>query len=630
MSEARSWGIETVGDTSACWFVVVPDCMISPELVWRLRSHARHVVSYPSGRPWLLGCWPEDQLVLAAAGWTLLATAGTCSLSAAELTARVKGVGSPVDVETALRGAHGSFHVIASVGGRCYVRGSASGARRVYRTKIEGVTICADRARTLGWLVGAELDTAALAARLAFPGLPHPVAGGTMWRRVHAVEPAQALQLEPDGSHRTATWWQPPPAELSLAEGAAVLRGALGDAVAVRVRPGEVLGADLSGGMDSTSVCFLAAQAGARLVTATLHWSDPGNKDHAYAQHAAEHLPGIERLVFASAELPGCFTGLAQRHDPTDEPSAVLRDRAIQQHLAQAMQARGALRRLCGHGGDHLVFAPHRLSARPAAPSTVVGATAHRRLAGPASLADRGHHTDAARCPLLPPLAGRNQPPLARLHGTRRAPQGWGKHPQLPPWVSEHTAELLAEQLRAAAERAEPLATDRGRHAWVHQVQEAGRIAGILAHSSTAERAARGQPVLRRRRAHRLPRGRPDQARNPWSYKPLLAVAMDELVPARILDRTTKDHCGPEWHAGLRAHRRDLADWADESHLVTAGLADETELRRGLLSPGMVGGGVGPVENTLGLEGWLRDLAAHPTPSYLARPHLAQPQGAPR
>lgn len=147
-----------------------------------------------------------------------------------------------------------------------------------------------------------------------------------MWRGVHAVTPTQALHLKRDGSYRAVAWWQAPPAE--LAEGASTLRGALRDAVALRVRPGEVLGADLSGGMDSTSVCFLAAEAGARLVTATLHGTGIGNEDHAYARYAAEHLPVIQRLVFASGELPGHFSGLQVRHDPADESSAVERDRA--------------------------------------------------------------------------------------------------------------------------------------------------------------------------------------------------------------------------------------------------------------------------------------------------------------
>lgn len=588
-----------------------------PGLMMRLRSCARHIVSYPSGRPWLLGCWAEGQMALAMAGGRLLATVGTCSLSAAELTNRLKSVHNLSDVETAVRAARGSFHVIASVGGHGYVRGSASGARRVYRATIEGMTVCADRARTLACLVGAEVDTVQLAARLGAT-LPHPLAGGSMWRGVHAVAPTQALYLETNGSYRVAEWWQPPPGELPLAQGALALRDALCDAVALRVQPGEVLGADLSGGLDSTSVCFLAAEAGARLITVTLHWSAPGNEDHAYAQHAAEHLPGIERLVFASAELPACFTGLSERRDPMDEPSPLLRDRAVQQHVAEAMRTRGARRRLSGHGGDHVMLPPtpyvHTLLRRRPL-------SALRHTAGWMA-AHRWGRGDTARMLLdSRSYASWLAASSSRLRESVAAdslPQYWGERPQLPPWASEQATELLTELLRSTAEWAQPLAADRGRHAWIHQAQEAGRSAELIVHATAAQGLPMDSPFCDDAVITAALTVRPDQARSPWSYKPLLAMAMDGLVPTRVLRRTTKDHCGQEWYAGLKHHRRDLADWAQNSHLVAAGLVEETELRRVLLSPGMLRG-VCEMENTLSVEEWLRDLAAHPTPAYLAQ-----------
>lgn len=88
---------------------------------------------------------------------------------------------------------------------------------------------------------------------------------------------------------------------------------------------------------------------------------------------------------------------------------------------------------------------------------------------------------------------------------------------------------------------------------------------------------------------------------------------MDNIVPARILNRTTKDHSGLEWQDGLRLHRRALATWAEQSRLVAAGLADEHLLRNALLSSGLLTGGAVELEATLGTEAWLRDLEHHPT-----------------
>ncbi|GAA1912784.1 asparagine synthase-related protein [Streptantibioticus ferralitis] len=609
------------------WFVVLPDREIHPDVMRRLRQRALQLVAHPSGRPWLVGAWSPGELTVVAAGEVRLAVAGTCSLTTEELTERARRVRGLAAVESELSKAHGSFHVIASVGGHTYVRGTLSGERRVYLASVEGGTVCADRARTLAWLTSAELDAAQLAVRLTGFTAPHPLAGGGLWRGVHGVVPGEALHLEPGGQWHTAWWWQAPESELPLAEAAPALRQALRAAVALRVRPGEVLGADLSGGMDSTSLCFLAAEAGARLVAATLHWTAPGNEDHVYARHASEHLPSAEHLLFPSAELPAHFTGLDDRRDAGDEPSAGLRDRAQQHHLAEAMRLRGAVRRLSGHGGDHVVQPPdaylHGLLRRSPLVGLrhAAGLRARRRwrlTAGVRMLLDRRSYGS-----WLAGTAGQLRAAPAR--GAVCAPQGWGLRPQLPPWASDQAADLLGELLRAAARDAEPLAAERGQHAWIRQAQEAGRIAGHLAFETVAAGLPAHSPFCDDAVINACLAARPHEAATPWSYKPLLAAAMDGLVPARILRRTTKDHCGVEWQQGLRLHRRDLAAWAEDSRLVAAGVADEELLRRVLLSPGLLRGGAPSLESTLGAEAWLRDLEAQPVPAHLSRPGVARP-----
>jgi asparagine synthase (glutamine-hydrolysing) len=99
---------------------------------------------------------------------------------------------------------------------------------------------------------------------------------------------------------------------------------------------------------------------------------------------------------------------------------------------------------------------------------------------------------------------------------------------------------------------------------------------------------------------------------------------MQGLVPQHILNRTSKDHAGLEWYAGLREHRAELHAWAQDSHLVAQGLANQPALRQALLSPDTLQQGAAALEATLGTEAWLRDLAAYPTPAYLAE-HTHEP-----
>ncbi|MFC5183575.1 asparagine synthase-related protein [Actinomadura harenae] len=73
--------------------------------------------------------------------------------------------------------------------------------------------------------------------------------------------------------------------------GVARVRRALHDAVAVRAHGRTSLSADLSGGMDSTSVCFLAAGKVERLLTVRAESGDPGDEDGQWAGLAAAALP---------------------------------------------------------------------------------------------------------------------------------------------------------------------------------------------------------------------------------------------------------------------------------------------------------------------------------------------------
>ncbi|MEV5880678.1 asparagine synthase-related protein, partial [Streptomyces sp. NPDC052101] len=596
---------------SACWFVVLPDRDLLPGLLDRLRSRSRpaafRVVPHPSGRPWLVGCWSDDEVTVCSVGEVRLAVAGTCSLSAAELALRARRIRATADIEAALSGAHGSFHVLASVAGRSYVRGSFSGKGRVYRAEVDGGVLCADRAATLARLTGAEVDTAQLALRLAGYSVPHPLAGGALWRGVSAVLPYEAVELEPEGGARTLRWWQPPEAELPLREAAAGLREALERAVALRVGPGEVVGADLSGGMDSTSLCFLAAEAGARLVAVTLDWSAPGNEDRRYATHAARHLPHIEHVVFPSADLPAHFTGLDERLDPGDGPVPVQRDRLQQRYLAQEMRARGAGLRLSGHGGDHIVQPP---------PSYVHGLLRRSPVSGMRHVTGlRARHRRPLGATVKALLDGRSYASwLTDTAGRLRMPAawqdfGWGLSPGLPPWASEQAVELCRAQLCAAArDGVEPLDRERGRHAWLAAAQRAGLIDGHLSHHAALMGLPLHSPFCDDAVIEAALAARPHEAASPWSYKPLLAAAMDGLVPAPILRRTTKDHCGQEWQEGVRRNRRSLAAWAEDSRLVAAGVADEEALGRALLAPALLTGGAGELEATLSVEAWLRDV----------------------
>jgi asparagine synthase (glutamine-hydrolysing) len=608
-----------VHSCSEPWFIVLPDYQPASVVAERVSQVVCRQLMHPSGRPWLMGCWSDEHAVVGLLGRIRVVLLGQVAIRSPELTARLRGVCRIEELDELTAGLAGSCHLMASVDGQVRIQGSLSEARRVFFAQVRGVTVAADRAHLVAWLCGASLDVRQVAARMAYGDLPYPLASAALWSGVNAVPGSSALYLDASGRSRVMRRWRPPEATLSLVEGAAAVRTALVEAVTARVRPGQVLAADLSGGLDSTSICFLAAQAAAKLLTVTLRWSASGNEDEAWAEQAAALLPGLERLVYSPQELPAYFTGVGQPTDPSDEPTAAIRDRAIQSVIAAELTARGAKARLIGHGGDHVLQAtPHHLHTllcrRPGqALRHVRGWQALRRW--PAATTVRVLLDARSYDRWLSSLAKRLSGPTAMTG----APDGWGSELRLPPWASAQAVEAVASLLRENAQGTEPLAPTRGQHGRFHQAQAAGRIARHIERDTILDGVPAASPFCDDQVIEACMAVRAQETYTPWEYKPLLVAAMRGVVPATVLTRTTKDNSSAEWYAGLRTNRATLAVLAEHSYLADLGLADPDALGRNMASPEMSGLPYVALENTLACETWLRDLVAHPEPGLIRR-----------
>ncbi|GAA1247058.1 lasso peptide isopeptide bond-forming cyclase [Pseudonocardia aurantiaca] len=594
---------------SGRWFLVLPDSEQALAIARRVQPFACGSIAHASGRPWLMGCWAGDGIAVGSSDANRVAAIGTFSATEADLS-RWAARGEEPELA-------GALHLIASLDGRVRVRGSMSGTHRVFHALMDGVTVAADRARTLAWLTGAPLDEGQLAMRMAYPQPPHPMEDTALWQGVEALAGGSVLTVDPTGAAHVRRWWQAPEPELPLEEGAHALRKALLEAVELRARGGGVLGMDLSGGLDSTSLCFLAARTGANLVMVTLRWAAAGNEDAVWADRAAAHLPGCERLVYGPDQLPAFFTGIGSLGDgrSEDEPTMSVREDAQQDAIDQELLARGVRLRLCGHGGDHVVQSPpsyvHDLLRRspPEALRNAMGYRARHRWPAAATARMLLDRTPYRRW-LAAASDSLTAPPT-------EWPEPWGTSPRLPPWASGDAAAAVAALLRRT--EAEPLDPARGRHARIHQAQTVGR----LGRQMTMRGLVTDSPFCDDRVIEACLAVRAEATASPWAYKPLLVRAMRGLVPDEVLTRTTKDHSGHEWFSGLKLQRPALAALAEDSLLVRYGLADADSLRRALLSPQLATVPAQPLEQTLGHEMWLRDLEAHPTPAYLRKEHHA-------
>ncbi|MFI2611233.1 asparagine synthase-related protein [Kitasatospora sp. NPDC018619] len=590
------------------WFVVLPDTDAGAAVaaVWGT-AHSR-ALHHPSGRPWILGHWPPDEALTARAGPVALAVLGTCDTDTRRLLRHAERLRTPRDALALGRDLAGSFHLVTTVHGTATARGTLSGLRRLHHAEIHGTPVLADRADTLAAALGRTPSTERLALRLAHP-LPHPADTLPLWPGTTPVPPHHTALLTPGRPARTLAHWHPPAARHPLPEAAAALRQALHRAVDARTRGGGLVAADLSGGLDSTPLCFLAATGPADLLTVTIGSHDPHHEDAAWADRAAAHLPG-KRLVLPARDLPAMFAGLDTPGPQGDEPLAWTRTRARDEAVTRLLAAHGARLRLTGEGGDEV------LQALPACLRTLLPrhpATAARHLRG---------HRARLRWRLTPALHALADPRpypawLARAADRLTHPHpppttqllGWGTEPRLPPWATAHAADLVRDQL-TALHGAPPLAPRHTQHQTLHLVRHSASAMRQLTDATARLGVPYSTPYLDDQVLDACLAADPATRGTPFAYKPLLTAALAPDVPADLLRRTGKGDFTPDAHHGLARHRAALAALTEDSALARAGLVDPDALRRACFGLHPAGTPSAALDATLACEHWLR---AHET-----------------
>ncbi|MFF3205496.1 lasso peptide isopeptide bond-forming cyclase [Streptomyces sp. NPDC002962] len=576
-------------------------------------------LTHASGRPWLVGHWHDDEVVTGNAGGAALAVVGCCPVTADELRRRAARLRDLTELDALARSLPGSFHLVGALDGQVRVQGTASGLRLVFHAEIDGLRVAATRADTLAAVLGLDPDVEELAVRLLWPA-PYPLFETSLWRAVTAVPPQDAVVVTADGrTARHTRWWTPPEPVRPLAEAAPLIRRALEEAVGARTRQGGVVSCDLSGGLDSTSVCFLADRSPARVVASTWPGRDPADTDLHWAEQAMRHLPDVEHVIWDADASPLVYEDLLGIDDLLDEPTIGVMDRSRVLHHLPGLTSRGSRLHLTGIGGDHVawcseayyhrllrtrpLFAVRQLRGFRALWQWPLGGTAHA-LADSRSygkwLADAAGHL---RGPLPPSVA---------------TGLGWGMAPRLFDWVTPEAEHMARRALHAAAASISPLHPDRGMHSDLEQIRSCTRV--IRQWDRMAARAGlpMASPFLDDRVIEACLAVRPSERVTPWTYKPVLGAAMRGIVPEACLRRSTKATASMDASNGLREHRADLLALWEDSRLEELGLVDAAELRRLARRPASPGLSDAILYSTIAAEVWLRGISG----SHTRVPHL--------
>ncbi|MEU3307178.1 albusnodin/ikarugamycin family macrolactam cyclase [Nocardiopsis sp. NPDC006832] len=452
-------------------------------------------------------------------------------------------------------------------------------------SEVEGSVVWASSSRALSGLTGTGVDPAWVSGLLVNPMGAYG-RERSAFLGVRTVPPGHYLEVRKGMRVELGRWWVSPPST-PLAQASQVFRTALEEAVAVRSAQAEHLSCDLSGGLDSTTLCLLAERRTTEPRSLTAWTVHPASRDHGgdldYAREAARDRSGMKHTLvpLTEAELP--YSGLG-RVPPTDEPAPSTITGARHMFAYKRIHAAGSTLHLTGDGGDALLMQSPELTLR---------------------------------------LAGRG-----RLFRALRDLHGWAKLDR------KSTLRLLPRLFQAGSapcsERLTPKARDMalaipsprvldmlGRDAELFALQGIGRTA----HSDTQFAAFHGvrleAPFLDRSVVEAALSFRVGDRGSPWSYKPQLTRAMRDLLPMTVAQRRTKGGTDADHHLGSRAHLPQVRDLLVEGWLAGHGLIDLAVLDRELCAA--ASGKDTPwglLEPVVSAEVWARAVEANPSPAW--------------
>ncbi len=512
---------------------------------------------------------PGARVRAACEGPVVLAVVGDCPVTEEELKAALPAI--RVGRWAELTRWPGSYWVVADNGRQRFVCGDLAGIRAVYYTPHGEGTAWASQARLLECPLVPNLPM--LAARLTVG--EHHWPHRTPYEQIRMVPGGFGLLRAPGAPLQLVDVTGVDPVD-ELREGAVRFGQALTDAVQHRVRAtGGTVGADLSGGLDSSAAVVLAADAGTvHAVTYTDGYTSA--EDMAFAARIAEHT-GARHTVAAGGEeqLPFGFpAGQPSEAEPVLEAAMYAMDAAYL-HPVQGLPLH-----LTGHGGDIVLDASSSCWVRLLQDGH--RREAHRQVAAFARL------RNTAPGPYWKAL--KHAADLGRSGALERAAEALERGPVMPQtavagwswcrlgtgasWLTADGRHQVAALLRQAAhERQQPKQADEfDQWAALRSVGASARGWAPYGHAlgvrpvypyldNQVVRAAFAVPALARRGL--------------VAYKPLLRAALPQL-PDWLTSRRSKGSFTAQRIAGLARHRARLDELVHTSPLVASGLIDPT------------------------------------------------------
>ncbi|GAA1532318.1 hypothetical protein GCM10009691_05090 [Brevibacterium picturae] len=503
-------------------------------------------------------------------------------------------------------------YFLASTAAGVRAQGTLSTQRHLFWSVVDGIPIASSALSALHSLVEPRIDDASLALALLKSRPIQVFAERTPWRSIRAAGIGEWLHF--DGFHppRAVRWWSDPAQDLNASEGSAEVRRALQQTIGDSTDTQSVVSADLSGGLDSTSLCFLLDGIDSELRTFRTSSLNSANDESERARSVAR-LFGLNLHEFP----PLAETSSAFSLEPDEDAASVLQgplvwagSRGYLRTLAPEIVAQGSSTHFTGLGGDELFDMVPGIFRRLRREGMRVVVGAAWRL-----------HAQHKSKPKAMIAAALDQEPygayLARsvdclrgaAHWKRSDAYSWFPPTDFPAWMSKHGRELVLEAFSEAVSRGpEPL----GRDPLGQQVAESIAFQGqILRQFDEIFPEIRWQAPFTDRRVVEAALRSPAAARmDDRLEKSLLASAVSDLSPPGFFDKRGRSDFTTDVYDEHRRQRVELVRQFNESRLMETDLVDPDIVKSTLYEPNSADVGLFDVENIVVAERWLRSVEA--------------------
>jgi|GEM_PF-6765481 len=488
--------------------------------------------------------------------------------------------------------------------------GSISTAMTLYWTDIDGAPVASTSQGTLRRIAHRRLDDTRVRLALC-TNLPGFLRHLPFWEGIQVVKPGSSLTF---ANGRPAVMMNAPPADrgtLDLPQAAELLLAEITRSIERRIVTHQTLSADVSGGMDSTSLAFILNSLQEENIFYHAGTDDQHNRDTQYARRAGLELRGKFTELQSLTATAGAFSEFDENIQNLDDGPLAWAGNA--RHLGLLLldaSRRGVKAHLTGLGGDEL-FDPLPAAAldQLSTSSWKAGLRIIRRL----GKMQRWSTLAVARA------VGSNvtfeTEMLRRVETSTGSTLGpaeafsWAPGFGVSKFATEETRQVVAQKVSEGLQKgARPHHKDRFRHQMTEAIMFQGEIVRQVGHAYEHLGVAWEAPYLDDAVVRLILSLPTDILVGTRESKPLLARATKNVVPRWLFNRQDKGEYSSDLFTEYKTRRADLSRLFDESYLVDMGYVDPDAVRDALGMPVISTDELFEIEQLAGVERWVRAL----------------------